>query len=406
MNIPLSSPDISELEIEYVTRVLRSKQLSLGPVLRQFEEKFASYIGTKYAIAANSGTSALHMCVRALGLGPGTEVLTSSFSFVASVNCLLYEKVQPRLIDIDPRTLNLDACLIRDFLRHKCARNHRGHVIDLETGLIVRAILPVHVFGLPADLDAITDLAAEYDLSLLEDACEAIGAEYKGRRVGAFGNAGVFAFYPNKQMTTGEGGMVVTNDSDLAERCRSLRNQGRDADGRWLKHVILGYNYRLSDVQAALGLAQLERIEELLGARAAVAERYLELFAQQKSLRLPYLDPHSKRSWFVFVVQICGPNARDRRDALRDHLKDAGVASQVYFPAIHRQPYFQDLGLGQYPELWATEYASDTCLALPFSPCLSENEIQFVATTLLEGLRNEPRGSRPVNILEFQKESL
>ncbi|HEY2548182.1 MAG TPA: DegT/DnrJ/EryC1/StrS family aminotransferase, partial [Candidatus Acidoferrum sp.] len=298
MKIPLSSPDISELEIEYVNRVLRSNHLSLGPVLTEFEEKFAAYSGTRYAIACNSGTSALHMCVRALGLGKEAEVITSSFSFVASVNCLLYEGVLPRLIDIDPETLNIDANLIRDFLRNKCVQNRAGEVFSKESGRIVKAILPVHVFGLPADMDAITEIASEYGLAILEDACEAIGAEFRGERVGTFGNAAVFAFYPNKQMTTGEGGMVVTDDVKIAERCRSLRNQGRDVDGRWLKHVTLGYNYRLSDIQAALGLAQLERIDELLAKRASVAERYLRLLRSEDSLTLPKTTSRVKRSWF------------------------------------------------------------------------------------------------------------
>ena len=406
MNIPLSAPNISELEIEYVTRVLRSNQLSLGPVLREFEEKFAGYIGTKYAIAANSGTSALHMCVRGMELGAGAEVLTTSFSFVASVNCLLYENVFPRLIDIDPLTFNLDVNLLREFLRTRCTRNCHGQVIDNDTGLVVKGILPVQVFGMPATMDEILEIAAEYDLAVLEDACEAIGAEHKGRRVGTFGDAAVFAFYPNKQMTTGEGGMVVTNDSRLAEHCRSLRNQGRDVDGRWLKHVMLGYNYRLNDVQAALGLGQLERIEELLHSRAAVAKRYFSLLDGVDSIELPHQDAEAKRSWFVFVIQVLASDGKSRRDALREHLNGCGIASQTYFPAIHRQPYFQNLGLGQNLQLPETEYASDTCLALPFSPHISEQELQFVANIIKDGLQEESVTVRTLNGLQLQRESL
>jgi perosamine synthetase len=382
LKIPLSLPDIGDLEIEYVTRVLRSNQLSLGPVLTEFEEKFAAYTGTKYAIACNSGTSALHMCVRALGLGVEAEVITSSFSFVASVNCLLYEGVFPRLVDIDPETLNLDPNLIREFLTRKCARNCKGEVISRESGRIVKAILPVHVFGLPADTQAITEIASEYGLFILEDACEAIGAESRGKRVGTFGNAAVFAFYPNKQMTTGEGGMVVTNDASIAARCKSLRNQGRDADGRWLKHVCLGYNYRLSDVQAALGLAQLERIDDMLAKRAGVAERYMSLLRSEDSLELPHTPAHSKRSWFVFVIRLAGPLAEERRDALRSHLAQAGIASQVYFPPIHRQPYFQAFGFSSTFDLPCTESASQSCLAIPFFTRMSEEEIQFVAESI------------------------
>jgi perosamine synthetase len=386
VKIPLSSPDIGDREIEYVTRVLRSNHLSLGPVLAEFEEKFAAYAGTKYAIACNSGTSGLHMCVRALGLGKEAEVITTSFSFVASVNCLLYEDVYPRLLDIDSESLNLDANLIREYLRDKCIRHRGGEVISRESGRIVKAILPVHVFGLPVDMEAIGEIAAEYGLAILEDACEAIGAEFHGRRVGTFGKAAVFAFYPNKQMTTGEGGMVVTDDAVIAERCRSLRNQGRDADGRWLKHVCLGYNYRLSDIQAALGLAQLERIDDLLAKRALVADGYLNLLRSRDSLKLPETPAHSKRSWFVYVIRTTGPFAEEKRDALRAHLSSVGIASQIYFPPIHSQPYFQELGYSQTSDLRVTESVSKTCLAIPFFTRLSEEEMQFVSASIHEGL--------------------
>lgn len=386
MKIPLSSPDIGDLEVEYVSRVLRSNQLSLGPVLAEFEEKFATYAQTKYAIACSSGTAALHMCVRALDLGNEAEVITSSFSFVASVNCLLYEGVLPRLVDIDPVTLNLDVNAVREFLQKKCRRNRSGEVISNGSGRIVKGILPVHVFGLPVDMDAITEIAAEYGLVVLEDACEAIGAEFRGRRVGTFGNAAVFAFYPNKQMTTGEGGMVVTDDARIAELCRSLRNQGRDADGRWLKHVNLGYNYRLSDVQAALGLAQLERIDELLTKRASVAEKYLRLLHSEDSLTLPETPSHTKRSWFVFVIRTTGELAEQKRDALRASLADAGIASQIYFPPIHEQPYFKQLGNPETVALPVTENVSKTCLAIPFFTRLSDAQIQSVVATIREAL--------------------
>jgi perosamine synthetase len=386
VKIPLSSPDIGDLEIEYVNRVLRSNHLSLGPVLTEFEEKFAAYSGTRYAIACNSGTSALHMCVRALELGKEAEVITSSFSFVASVNCLLYEGVLPRLVDIDPETQNIDASLIREFLRDKCVRNRNGVVFSKESGRIVKGILPVHVFGLPADMDAITEIASEYGLAILEDACEAIGAEFRGKRVGTFGKAAVFAFYPNKQMTTGEGGMVVTDDVKIAERCRSLRNQGRDVDGRWLKHVMLGYNYRLSDIQAALGLAQLERIDELLAKRASVAERYLRLLRSEDSLTLPETPSHVKRSWFVFVIRTIGELAEQKRDALRASLAEAGIASQIYFPPIHEQPYFKEMGYPASYKLPVTESVSKTCLAIPFFTKLTDAQIHFVATSICEAL--------------------
>jgi|SRR5690242_1850212 len=376
--IPLSSPDIGELENQYVAEVLKSGQLSLGPVLSTFEERFAAALGSKYAVAAANGTAALHLCVRAMGLREGMEVLTTSFSFVASVNCLLYEKVYPKLIDVDPVTLNIDPSQIRTFLETKCRRNIHGDLIDSETGLHVKAILPVHVFGLPADMEPILSIGAEYNLEVLEDACEAIGAEYHGRLAGTMGRAGVFGFYPNKQITTGEGGMVVTDDASLAETCRSLRNQGRDADGQWLKHTSLGYNYRMSDVQAALGLAQLERLPELLAKRREVASLYLRLLEDVAFLRLPSDADGRTRSWFVFVIQLAIADARQTRDALRENLKSAGIATQVYFPAIHKQPYFRQI-VRDSIHLPVTEHAADSCLALPFSTRLSETETRFVA---------------------------
>src|SRR6267143_298916 len=226
MNVPLSRPDITDLEVEYVTSVLRSGQLSLGPRVAEFVDKFASYVGARYAVAVNSGTSALHLAVRALGIRDGDEVITTSFSFVASSNCLIYEYALPVFVDIDPHTFNLDPREIQRFIQNCCVVNTKtGALTDVRTGRRVRAILPVHVFGLPCDMDAIMRIARKYDLHVIEDACEALGAEYKGRQVGTFGDIGVFAFYPNKQMTTGEGGMIVTNDEKTAKLCRSLRNQ-------------------------------------------------------------------------------------------------------------------------------------------------------------------------------------
>ena len=386
MNVSLSAPDVGEKEIDYVVRVLQSGHLSLGPWLTRFEERFAEYAGTKYAIAANSGTSALHMCVRALELGADDEVLTTSFSFVASVNCLLYEGVRPALVDIDPRTLNIDPERLREFLAVRCSRTASGSLIDKTTGKTVKGLLPVHIFGFPCEMNAIMALAEEYGLLVIEDACEAIGAEIQGRRVGTFGNAAVFAFYPNKQMTTGEGGMVVTNDSRVAEVCRSLRNQGRDADGRWLKHVRLGYNYRLSDIHAALGLAQLERIDHLLVARAEVAALYSELLAGHPGLQLPIEQAGMKRSWFVYIVQFLGHLPREARDSVQSRLREKGLPSQVYFPAIHRQPFFEHCVPDFKEKLPCTEHASDTCLALPFSSRMRENEIRLVCDEVLRAL--------------------
>jgi perosamine synthetase len=243
-------------------------------------------------------------------------------------------------------------------------------------------------------MNAITAIANEYGLQVIEDACEAIGAEICGRRVGTFGNAAVFAFYPNKQMTTGEGGMIVTDDPHVAEVCRSLRNQGRDADGRWLRHVRLGYNYRLSDIHAALGLAQLERIEELLAARSAVARRYSELLPRHEVLQLPSEEPGMKRSWFVYTVRFRGDSRSNLRDRIRTHLQENGIGAQAYFPSIHRQPYFEQYHKGPIPTLPNTEDAASSSLAIPFSSRMSEPEIQYVCQEIMRGLDAE--GDAPV----------
>ena len=391
MNIPLSVPDIGPLEIEYVTETLRSGHLSLGPRVPQFEEMFASRAGTRYAVAANSGTSALHLCIRALGIGPEDGVITTSFSFVASVNCILYERATPFLVDIDSSSLNIDPSKTRIFLEKECKRTSTGEVIHSETGRRVKAILPVHVFGMPCAMDAIMNLAREYGLFVLEDACEAIGAEYRGKRIGSFGDAAVFAFYPNKQMTTGEGGMIVTDNPQTAELCRSMRNQGRDASSQWLNHVRLGYNYRLSDVHAAIGLAQLSRIDEILLARAEVAQMYSERLAGHDILGVPAEANDGTRSWFVYVVQFRGGAPSELRHRVRTHLQSKGIASQIYFPAIHRQPYYRDHFRNRCHTLPETDRAAESCLALPFSTRLSRQDVQFVCDELLRVLDAEGR---------------
>jgi len=393
MNIPLSAPDIGDREVEYVKRVLQSGQLSLGPCLDEFEKQFASYIGTRFAIAVNSGTSALHLCVRALGIGPGDEVITTSFSFVASFNCLLYEGALPALVDIDPGTLNLDPKVVRRFLEERCTHSAGGPPVDRQAGRIVKAILPVHIFGLPCQMDELRSIAQEYDLLVLEDACEAIGAAFRGQRVGTFGNAAAFAFYPNKQMTTGEGGMITTNDPRIAELCRSMRNQGRDATGTWLNHVRLGYNYRLSELHAGLGLAQLERIDELLAARAAVAGKYSELLIGHELLTVPEEFPGLERSWFVYFVRFGGNSPAELRNRVRRALREKGIASQVYFTPIHQQPFFQHCDSRGVSALSHANDAGDQCLALPFHSRLKESEIEFVCDSLLAALETASRDS-------------
>jgi len=391
MNIPLSAPDIGDREVDYVKRVLKSGQLSLGPCLEEFEKQFASYIGTRFAVAVNSGTSALHLCVRALGIGPEDEVITTSFSFVASVNCLLYEGALPALVDIDPHTLNLSPKAVRRFLVERCTPSTSGPPVDRETGRVIKAILPVHIFGLPCQMDELMSIAREYNLLVLEDACEAIGAIFKGQSVGTFGSAAVFAFYPNKQMTTGEGGMIATNDPRIAELCRSMRNQGRDATGTWLHHIRLGYNYRLSEVHAALGLAQLDRIDELLGARAAVAGKYSELLLGRELLAVPEEFPNLERSWFVYFVRFLGNSPAELRNRVRRALREKGIASQVYFTPIHQQPFFDHCNPKAVSCLSHTNQAGEQCLALPFHSRLTESEVEFVCEALLTALESVSR---------------
>ena len=383
MRIPLSRPDIGEREIEYVTRALKSGQLSLGPRLAEFEQKFAAYAGTRFAMATNSGTSALHLCVRALGIGAGDEVITSSFSFVASTNCLLYERAIPVFVDIDPETLNISPEKIREVIARDYTWDHeKRRQINRHTGRVLKAILPVHVFGLPCDMRGIVAVAREFNLHVIEDACEALGATCRGRNVGTFGDAAAFAFYPNKQMTTGEGGMVVTNDPRIARHCRSMRNQGRDEDSGWLRHCQLGFNYRLSELHCALGLAQLERLDELLVARARVAAVYSRELADVEGIRLPGKHPDTVRGWFVYVIQL----RRDSTQRVRDHviarLRDSGIGCQAYFPPIHEQPYLQETWEGTGPFLPNTRAASQSCIALPFFASMTTEEVREVCAAV------------------------
>jgi perosamine synthetase len=393
MQVPLSKPDVGEREIEKVCQVLRSGKLSLGPCVPEFEEQFAAFAGTKYAVAVNSGTSALHLIVRALGIGAGDEVITTSFSFVASTNCFLYEGAAPVFVDIDPETLNLDPRAVRKFIKQQCEVKN-GEVINRRTGRRVKAIVPVHVFGVPCDMAAITEIAREFDLRVIEDSCEAIGATYLGRKAGTFGDAAAFAFYPNKQMTTGEGGMIVTSDERIALECRSMRNQGRAASSEWLQHVRLGYNYRMSDIHAALGSIQLERIDDLLEARARVAYAYNAVLAHHGQLKLPRHSAEVVPSWFVYVVQIRGTEAV--RDQVIMALRARGIGCQAYFPAIHQQPYMSEfISIGDV-NLPNTERAAATCLALPFFPQMTESQIVYVCEHLESALEQATTSLLPV----------
>lgn len=395
MSIPLSLPHISEREVELVNHVLRSGRLSIGPFVEEFEKRFADYVGRKFAIAVNSGTSALHLCVRALGIGPKDEVLTTPFTFVASANCLLYEGAMPSFVDIDPATLNIDPLAIqhaieRDYMIDKVRRR----LVNRLNGRTLKAILPVHVFGLPCDMRAILEIAKEWGLYVIEDACEALGAEIRGTRAGAFSHAAAFGFYPNKQMTTGEGGMIVTDDAAIAEYCRAARNQGRDGSETWLRHSLVGFNYRLSELHCALGVAQLERIDDLLAARASVAEYYAESLADIPQIGLPWDPTDTIRSWFAYVIQMKGPAGPTLRDRLIAGLKERDIACQTYFPCVHLQPYLEKMRLLPKRSLSVAESASERCLALPFFPSMTEEQVEEVCTAVREVLSRMPASAR------------
>jgi len=358
--IPLAKPVLGEPEERAVLAVLRSGQLSLGPKVGEFERAFAARLGVAHACAVSSGTAGLHLALRAAGVGPGDEVVTSSFSFVASANAILYEGARPVFVDIDPVTLNLDV-----------------EAAAKAIGPRTKALLPVHIFGYPADVPALE----AHGLPIVEDACEALGAVHAdGVPVGGRGHPAVFGFYANKQMTTGEGGLVALDDDDAKARIDSERNQGRAPDMGWLDHDRLGFNYRMSDLQCALGLAQLGRLDELLAARAQVATWYREALAGVEGLTLPCEDHDSnRRGWFVWVVQL--PPGVDR-DATVRRLGERGVQSKPYLPAIHLMSLYRER-FGHGPgELPVTEDVAARSLALPFFPQMTQGEVDFVAAGL------------------------
>lgn len=387
--IPMSSPDITAAEIEAVVRVLQTPVLSIGPQIVEFEQATARYADTRYGIGVNSGTSGLHLCVIASGVQPGDLVITTPFSFIASSNSILYEGGIPIFVDVDRRTGNIDPQLVAqaadDLMAggETAARWLPRNVDPASVGRL-RAIMPVHAFGQPVDMDPILAVARRYGLAVIEDACESIGAEYKGRRTGSIGDGAVFAYYPNKQMTTGEGGMVVTNREDWTNLFRSLRNQGRDIFDAWLNHTRLGYNYRLDELSAALGLVQVQRIDELLAKRERVAGWYNQRLASIDLIEPPYIVPDTTRmSWFVYVVRIKAPA---ERNAVMARLADVGVPSRPYFTPIHLQPFYRERFGFQRGDFPVTEDLGDISLALPFSGVMSEEQVAYVCSRLREAL--------------------
>lgn len=364
-SIHLAKPDISEQDIEAVVKVLRSGVLSIGPYTEEFERSMAAMVGAKHGIAVNSGTSALHLVVKSLGLGAGDRVVTTPFSFVASSNCLLFEGSVPTFVDIEEETYNIDP----DLVAERCRQGD------------IKAILPVDVFGHPARLDLIGRTAADWGIPVIEDSCESLGAELQRIPTAnpRWCRAAVFGFYPNKQITTGEGGLIVTDSDDIAAFCRSARNQGRGAGGRWLSHVRLGYNYRIDEMSAALGVMQLQRLEQLLAARAKVASWYDEALCSAPGIRRQKIRDDVKMSWFIYVVRLPQGTDRDRVMAL---LAEDGVATRPYFTPIHLQQHFVEMfgyKVGDFP---VTERVAASTLALPFHHELEREDVEFVVERL------------------------
>ena len=366
--IPLAKPVIGERERELVDEVLRSGQLSLGPMVPRFERMWAERAGVRHAVAVSSGTAGLHLCLHALGLGPGDEVITSSFSFVASANAIVFTGATPVFAEVDPLTFNMDPAAVEAAITPR-----------------TKAILIVDIFGYPAEVPALVDIARRHGLGLVEDACQSIDGDHDGRKLGTFGHPAVYGFYANKQMTTAEGGLVLTDDDELARVLSSLRNQGRSDDGAWLVHSRLGFNYRLSDVHAAIGVAQVERLDDLQAGRARVAGWYQERVRAMDGV-VPMYEGPQRRSWFVYAPRLEPDLVRD--EVIGD-LDAVGVSAKPYLPCIHLQPYYRaehGHGPGEFP---VTEAISASTIALPFFPEMTEAQVDRVCELIHEFYREQ-----------------
>ncbi|MFW5713453.1 MAG: DegT/DnrJ/EryC1/StrS family aminotransferase [Brevefilum sp.] len=392
MKIRMSSPDLTDADRQAVLDVVNTPNLSMGPKLDAFERAFCDLIGVKHAIGVNSGTAGLHLCVRAAGISPGDIVVTTPFSFVASTNVFLFEKAVPVFVDVDPDTGNMDTGMLEEAVEGLCLGGDSARrwlprrLPAFNAGKLgaVKALLPVDVFGQPADYDPINAVASQYDLAVIEDSCEALGGGYKGRPAGTLGDFGVFAFYPNKQITTGEGGMIVTDDDRAADLMRALRNQGRAPGDTWLQHTHLGYNYRLDEMSAALGLSQMDRLAELLEKRARVAGWYERYLKDIEEVTPPQIVPNTTDvSWFVYVIRVDEAIDRDR---LARILKEKGIPVRPYFAPIHLQPYMQKMFGFRHGDYPVTENLGDRSLALPFSGTMSEEAVVTVCQRIADAL--------------------
>jgi len=361
IQIPVAKPYIDDLDRRGVDEVLRSGILALGPKLRQFEQDFAKYLGVKYACAVSSGTAGLHIAVKTMGLKNGSGIITSPFSFIASSNCLLYENLKPVFVDIEEKTFNIDPTKIEKAINKN-----------------IKAILVVHIFGQSADMDPIIKLSKKYKLKIIEDACESVGSTYRGLKTGTLGDVSVFAFYPNKQMTTGEGGMLTTNNRNVHELALSLRNQGRSIKNDWLSHERLGYNYRMDEMSASLGITQIGKLDWMIGERNKIANLYNKYLSELDGVVLPQVAKSNSQSWFVYVIRI----TKGKRDEVLNYLLKKGVQTKAYLPTIHLQPFMKrEFGYkkGDFP---VAEKVSSETLALPFYIGLKEKDIKYICDTL------------------------
>ena len=387
--VPMSSPDINADDRQAVLKVLKTPYLSIGPKIVAFEQEVKKYIGTKEAIGVSSGTTGLHLCVRAANIQRGDLVLTTPFSFVSSANVILFEQAIPVFVDVDAQSGNLDTALAAQAVEDLFSKDERKRARWLpracaaENG-VLKAMISVDVFGQPADYDSLVKVAQNYKLSIIEDACEAIGSEYKQRKAGSLSNFGVFAFYPNKQITTGEGGMIVTDDSQAAEMIKALRNQGRAPGDTWLQHTYLGYNYRMDEMSAALGLSQMKRIDQLISQRQRIAELYNNRLSKLDGIEIPSLSPDTTRmSWFVYVIRL---DKKYNRDRVAAKLDQAGIPVRPYFLPIHLQPYMIERFGYQRGDFPVTEDLGRRGLSLPFSGVMSEEQVDIVCEKIADCL--------------------
>ena len=393
MHAALRQTGLPEDDLQSVLDILEGPNLSMGPQIEAFEKLFCEYSGAKHAIGVNSGTAGLHLCVRAAGIRPGDLVLTTPFSFVASANVILFENATPVFVDVDTRTGNLDIDRLAEAARDLAAGGEKARKWlprkGSDTPGPLKAILAVDIFGQPADMDAIREISDEFGLKIIEDSCEALGSEYKGRKAGRLGDYGVFAFYPNKQITTGEGGVIVTDDAQAADFMRALRNQGRAPGDTWLQHTHLGYNYRMDEMSAALGVTQMRRIEELLAKRERVANWYSERLVKMPGIELYTVEPDTTRmAWFVYVIKFA---PEIDRDGTAKSLKELGIPVRPYFAPIHLQPYMVErFGYrpGDFP---VTEDLGGRGLAIPFSGVMTEAMVDQVCQAISQVLQSNSK---------------